>query len=166
MNEKLMKALNDQFNYEMLSGYYYVGMAAYCESENMKGMAHFLNTQAIEEYSHAMKFYSFINNMNGRVTVQAIPEPKNDYKSFLEVFEAGLHHEKSVTERIYKLLDLAKEENNHPTIGFLQWFVDEQVEEENTMMDIIFKLKGTKDHFQGLMMVDKELGARQLVPEQ
>ena len=160
MNEKLMKALNDQFNYEMLSGYYYVGMAAYCEFENMKGMAHFLNEQAKEEYEHAMKFYDFINDMGGRVTVQAMPEPKNDYSSFLEVFETALHHEKSVTTRIYDLLDMAKEENNYPTIGFLQWFVEEQLEEENSMEDIIFKLKGVKDHFHGLMMVDRELGAR------
>ncbi|MDY0234911.1 MAG: ferritin [Gudongella sp.] len=160
MNEKLMKALNDQFNYEMLSGYYYVGMAAYCESENMRGMAHFLNEQAKEEYLHSMKFYTFINDMGGRVTVQAIPEPKNDYKSFLEVFEMALHHEKSVTSRIYDLLDMAKEESNYPTTGFLQWFVEEQLEEENNMQDIIFKLKGVKDHFQGLMMIDKELGSR------
>lgn len=161
MNEKLMKALNDQFNYEMLSGYYYVGMAAYCESENMRGMAHFLNEQAKEEYEHAMKFYGFINDLGGRVTVQGIPEPKNDYNSFLEVFQAALHHEKSVTSRIYDLLDMAKESNNHPTVGFLQWFVEEQLEEENTMEDIIFKLERIKDNFQGLMMLNKELGARQ-----
>ena len=160
MNEKLLKALNDQFNYEMLSGYYYVGMAAYCESENMKGMAHFLNEQAKEEYEHAMKFYGFINDLGGRVTVQAMPEPKNDYKSFLEVFEEALHHEKSVTSRIYNLLDMAKEESNYPTIGFLQWFVEEQLEEENSMEDIIFKLKGIQNHFHGLMMIDRELGAR------
>ncbi|NMA48841.1 MAG: ferritin, partial [Tissierellia bacterium] len=118
------------------------------------------NEQAKEEYEHAMKFYDFINDMGGRVTVQAMPEPKNDYSSFLEVFETALHHEKSVTTRIYDLLDMAKEENNYPTIAFLQWFVEEQLEEENSMEDIIFKLKGVKDHFHGLMMVDRELGAR------
>ena len=160
MSEKLMKALNDQYNFEMLSGYYYLAMASYCESENMKGMGHFLVEQAKEEYEHAMKFYEFINDMDGRVTMQAIPEPKNEYSSFLEVFETALEHEQKVTARIYDILKLADEEKSYPTIQFLQWFVEEQLEEENSMKDIIFKLEGVKDHFHGLMMVDRELGAR------
>lgn len=159
-SEKLLKELNDQFNFELLSGYYYLSMAAYCSSENMNGFAHFLIEQAKEEYSHAMKFYSFINDMDGVVKTQAMPEPKNDYTSFLEVFEAGLHHEKLVTARIYKLIDLAKEENCHATINFLQWFVEEQLEEENTMKDIIFNLKRINDNFNGLYQLDKGLGKR------
>ncbi|WP_409227808.1 ferritin [Gudongella sp. SC589] len=160
MSEKLLKALNDQYNFEMLSGYYYLAMASYCESENMKGMAHFLVEQAKEEYEHAMKFYDFINDMDGRVKMQAIPEPKNDYSSFLEVFETALEHEKKVTGRIYDLLKLAEEEKSYPTVQFLQWFVSEQLEEENSMKDIIFKLEGVQKHFHGLMMVDRELGSR------
>jgi len=160
MSEKLLNALNDQFNFELLSGYYYLAMAAHCESENMRGMSHFLVKQAHEEYEHAMKFYAFINDMDGKVKAQAMPEPKNDYSSFLEIFETALHHEKVVTQRIYDLLDMAKEENNHATINFLQWFVEEQLEEENSMKDIIFKLEGVKDQFHGLMMVDRELASR------
>lgn len=160
MSEKLLNALNDQYNYEMLSGYYYLAMASYLESENMRGMSHFMVEQAKEEYEHAMKFYGFINDMDGRVTMQAMPEPKNDYSSFLEVFETALDHEKKVTARIYDLLKLAEEEKNYPTVQFLQWFVAEQVEEENTMKDIIFKLEGVQEHFHGLMMVDRELGSR------
>ena len=160
MSEKLLNALNDQYNFEMLSGYYYLAMASYCESENMKGMAHFLVEQAKEEYEHAMKFYDFINDMDGRVKMQAIPEPKNDYSSFLEVFETALEHEKKVTGRIYDLLKLAEEEKSYPTVQFLQWFVSEQLEEENSMKDIIFKLEGVQKHFHGLMMVDRELGSR------
>ena len=160
MNKKLMNALNDQYNFEMLSGYYYLAMASYCESENMKGMSHFLVEQAKEEYEHAMKFYDFINDMDGRVILQEIPEPKNDYSSFLEVFETALAHEKIVTDKIHSLLELAEEEKNYPTIQFLQWFVEEQLEEENSMKDIIFKLEGVQKNFQGLMMVDKELGER------
>jgi ferritin len=160
MSDKLMAALNDQFNFEMLSGNYYLAMAAYCDSENMRGMSHFLVEQAKEEYEHAMKFYGFINDLDGRVTMKAMAEPKNDYSSFQEVFEAALEHEKLVTSRIYKLVELAEEEKNYPAIHFLQWFVDEQVEEENNMKDIIFKLKGVQHHFHGLMMIDKELSAR------
>ena len=75
-SEKLLNALNDQFNFELLSGYYYMGMAAYCSAENMNGFAHFLIEQAKEEYEHAMKFYDFINDMDGRVRAQAMEEPK------------------------------------------------------------------------------------------
>ncbi|WP_422484475.1 ferritin [Gudongella sp. DL1XJH-153] len=160
MSEKLINALNDQYNFEMLSGYYYLAMASYFDSENMRGMSHFMVEQAKEEYEHAMKFYGFINDMDGRVTMQAIPEPKNDYGSFLEVFETALEHEKKVTGRIYDLLKLAEEEKNYPTVQFLQWFVAEQVEEENTMKDILFKLERVQNQFHGLMMVDRELGAR------
>lgn len=159
-SEKLLKALNDQFNFELLSGYYYVAMAAYCSAENMNGFAHFLNEQAKEEYEHAMKFYEFINEIDGRVTAQAMTEPKNDYTSFLEVFEAALSHEKLVTSKIYDILDLAKEENNYPTVHFLQWFVEEQLEEENSMKDIIFALEGINGNFNGLYLFDKELGKR------
>ena len=159
-SERLLGALNDQFNFELLSGYYYVAMASYCTSENWDGMAHFLNEQAKEEYEHAMKFYSFINDMDGRVLTQAMDAPKNDYNSVLEVFEAGLHHEKLVTARIYKLLEMAEEEKCYATHEFLQWFVEEQREEENSMKDIIFALKGIEGKFQGQYLLDKELGRR------
>jgi ferritin len=158
--EKLLNALNDQFNFELLSGYYYMEMAAYCSAENMNGFAHFLIEQAKEEYDHAMKFYEFINDMDGRVKTQAMEEPKSDYNSFLEVFETALSHEKLVTSKIENLLDMAKEENNYQTMQFLQWFVEEQVEEENTMKDIVFALKGIEGKFHGLYLFDKELGKR------
>lgn len=159
-SEKLLRALNDQFNFELLSGYYYMAMASYCESENMNGFSHFLHEQSKEEYEHAMKFYDFINDIDGRVTMQAMTEPKNDYSSFVEVFKEALSHEKLVTSRINKLLDLATEERDYPTIQFLQWFVQEQVEEEASMKDIIFKLEGIGDKFTGLYQLDKALAKR------
>lgn len=159
-SEKLLKELNDQFNFELLSGYYYMGMAGYCSDENMNGFAHFLIEQAKEEYEHAMKIYDFIYDMDGRVRTQAMQEPKNDYASFLEVFEEALSHEKLVTSRINNLVEMAMEEKSYPTIQFLQWFIEEQVEEENTMKDIIFKLDKMKQNSQGLFMLDKELGSR------
>lgn len=159
-SEKLIKALNDQFNFEILSGYYYMGMAAYCSDQNMNGFAHFFNEQAKEEYEHAMKFYEFIYNVNGRVRTQAIPEPKNDFDSFVEVFKDALGHEEEVTTRINSLLEIAMEEKSFATIQFLQWFVEEQLEEENTMKDIIFKLEKMEGRPQGMFMLDSQLGAR------
>lgn len=159
-SEKLLNALNDQFNFELLSGYYYLAMAGYSKAENYNGIAHFLVEQAKEEYEHAMKFYDFINDMDGRIEAQAMPAPKNDYTSFLEVFTEALNHEKLVTSKINNLLEMAIEEKSYPTIEFLQWFIEEQLEEENSMKDIIFKLEGIKDSFIGLQMLDKELGQR------
>lgn len=164
ISEKLLKELNDQMNFEFLSGYYYMAMAAYASSEDFNGIANFLIVQGQEEYTHGMKFYDFINDMDGRVTLQAIDEPKKDYDSLVEVFEEALSHEKLVTAKIYKLIDIAKEEIDYPTISFLQWFVDEQLEEENSMKDILVKLKRMKGNFQGLYMLDKELGSRTLEP--
>lgn len=159
-SEKLLKELNDQFNFELLSGYAYLAMSAYCKGENMNGFAHFFVKQAHEEYEHAMKFYDFIYDMDGKVETQAMPAQKNEFSSFLEAFEGALEHEKLVTSKIYKLLESAKSENCYPTIEFLQWFVKEQVEEENTMKDIIAVLKGIDGHFNGLYLFDKELGKR------
>lgn len=159
-SEKLLNTLNDHFNFELLSAYYYMAMAAYCSSENMNGFAHFFIEQAKEEYEHGMKFYEFINDMDGRVIAKAIEEPKNEYSSFIEVFKSALAHEELVTSKIYNLLDMAREENNYPTIQFLQWFVEEQLEEENSMKDIIFALEGIDGNFQGLYLLDKELGKR------
>lgn len=161
-SEKLLKELNDQFNFELLSGYYYMAMAAYCADEDYNGFANFFIVQAQEEYTHAMKFFDFINDMGGRVTTLAMEEPKNDYNNLVEVFETALSHEKLVTSKINKLLDLAHEENNYPTINFLQWFVEEQLEEENSMETIIIKLKRIDGHFPGIHMLDKELGERTL----
>lgn len=160
-SEKLLKELNDQFNFELLSGYAYVGMAGYCKAENMNGFAHFFIKQAEEEYEHAMRFYDFIYDMDGRVETQDIPAQKNEYESFLETFESALAHEKLVTSKIYDLLESAKSEKCHATIEFLQWFVKEQVEEENTMKDIIAILKGIDGHYNGLYLLDKELGKRE-----
>ncbi|CCQ93536.1 Ferritin [[Clostridium] ultunense Esp] len=161
-SEKLLKELNDQFNFELLSGYYYMAMAAYCTGEDYNGFANFFIVQAQEEYTHAMKFFDFINDMGGRVTTLAMEEPKNDYSSLVEVFEVALSHEKLVTSKINKLLDLANEENSYPTVSFLQWFVDEQLEEENSMETILTKLKRIDGNFAGIYMLDKELGQRTL----
>lgn len=159
-SKELLSALNDQFNFELLSGYAYMEMAAYCSDENMNGFSHFFIEQAKEEYHHAMLFYDFIFDMDGRVSMQAIPKPRDNYKSFLDVFEEALSHEKLVTSKIMNLVELSEKEKSYNTIQFLQWFIEEQREEENTMKDIIFKLEKMKDNFQGLYMLDKELGSR------
>ncbi len=160
-SEKLLNALNDQFNLELSSGYVYMAMAGYCSDQSMDGMAHFFIQQAHEEYEHAMKFYEFLYDIDSRVNFQAIPEPKNDYASYLEVFQTALAHEELVTSKIHNLLDMAMAEKSYPTMQFLQWFVEEQVEEETTMRDIIVILERVKDSYQGLYALDRELVKRE-----
>jgi ferritin len=164
ISEKLMKELNAQMNFEFLSGYYYMSMAAYAANEDLNGFANFFIIQGQEEYLHAMKFFNFIHDIDGRVTMQAIEEPINEYKSLVHVFEEALAHEKLVTKKINKLMDMAKDEGNHATISFLQWFIDEQVEEENNMKTTLNNLKRMDGNFQGIYMLDKELATRVLQP--
>ncbi|EOD01039.1 ferritin [Caldisalinibacter kiritimatiensis] len=164
LSERLLKELNEQVKYELYSAHYYLAMAAYCASQDLDGFANFFKVQAEEERFHAMKFFDFINDMDGRVTMLELEQPKNEFDSILDVFKAALEHEKFVTSRIYKLMDIATEEKEHATISLLKWFVDEQVEEENSMKVIIKKLERFGDKGHGLFMLDQELGQRTFTP--
>lgn len=164
LSERLVKELTSQYNYELSSAHVYIAMAAYCSNEDLDGFANFFKVQTEEERFHASKFYDFINTMGGKVTIEAIPEPENNFSSMVDVFEKGLAHENTVTKRIYNLMDIAMEEKEHATISFLKWFIDEQVEEEETFTNIIKKLKRIGNDTNALYMLDSELAARQFVP--
>lgn len=164
ISEKLLNALNAQINYEFYSSNIYLAMAAYCASEDLDGFANFFKVQAEEEKFHAMKFFDYVVDMGGRVSIAALDAPENEYASILDAFKSGLHHEKLVTERIYNLMDLAMEEREHATISFLKWFIDEQVEEESTFGSIIKKLERVSDNSNALYMLDAELGQRTFTP--
>jgi len=160
LSDDLLAALNEQMNFEFLSAHYYLAMAGYCTEQDLDGFAHFFWTQAEEERFHAEKFYNFITEKGGRAEFDAISKPHNDFDSVTAVFETALEHEQEVTRRIYKLMDLAQEEGEYSTISFLDWFVDEQVEEEDTMETIISKLNRLGDDSNGLFMLDNELSQR------
>lgn len=164
ISERLLKELNKQINFEFFSAHIYLAMAAYCAAEDFDGFSNFFKVQAEEEKFHAMKLYNFVNEMNGRVVLEGMPNPQNDYKSLLDVFEISLAHEKSVTKRIYNLTDIATEEKEHATISLLRWFIDEQVEEEASITRIINKLSRIKDDPSSLYMLDNELATRVFVP--
>ncbi len=166
LSEKLLEELNLQIKHELYSAHYYLAMAAYCEGEDLSGFSNFFLEQAKEEKFHAMKFFDFVNEMDGRVKILGLEEPENDFGSPLEVFKAALEHEKFVTGRIYELMDIAMEEKEHATISFLKWFIDEQIEEENMMKDIIASLERVQEKAEGLYMIDKELGQRVFSPEE
>lgn len=160
LTEKVENALNAQFNAELFSSYLYLSMNAYFRSINLDGFANWMYQQAKEELIHAMKFYDFINQRGGRVTPAAVAAPPSNWESPLEVFEETLAHEQKVTGLINDLVDIANEAHDHATQIFLQWFVTEQVEEEESAGGVLEQLKLLKDNRSGLFMVDRELAKR------
>jgi ferritin len=160
LSEKMQAALNAQINMEFFASYQYLAMAAYFESENLMGFANWMHMQSQEENMHAMKFYHYVNDRRGRVTLQALDMPKTAWSSPLETFEDALKHEQKVTAKINALVDLAIQESDHATNSFLKWFVDEQVEEEANVDAVIQDLKRIGSASQGLFMLDRELAQR------
>lgn len=164
LSEKLVKEINNQIKYEFYSAHLYMAMAAYCNSEDLDGFANFFKVQAEEERFHAMKFYNYLKQMGERIVIYGLDEPSNDYSSVLDAFEKSLEHEKFVTKRIYLLMDIANEEKEYATVSFLKWFIDEQVEEEDTFGGIVKKLQRVKNQAAGLYMLDNELAQRVFTP--
>lgn len=158
------KAINDQIQKELYSAYVYLSMAAYFEANNLTGAASWMHLQHQEEQVHAMKFFDFINDRGGRVVLQAIQQPPTDFASPLAVFEGALAHEQMVSKSIHDLYALAVKENDYPTQAMLQWFINEQVEEEKNASAIVAQLRMIGDSPAALFMIDQQLGARQAEP--
>lgn len=160
LTKKLQDALNEQINKEFFAEYLYLSMSAYLESIEMEGFANYFNVQAQEEHFHAMKMFNFVHDKGGRVILKALKEPKSEYSSVINVIEESLKHEKFVTKCINELMDTAIKENDHSVRSFLQWYVDEQVEEEATISKLLAKLKLIKGEGFGLLTLDNQLGLR------
>ena len=163
--QKMDENLNKQINAEMYSAYLYLAMSSYFEEQNLPGFANWLYIQAQEEMTHAMKIYRYINDRGGKVTLYPIDGPPDSWENPIQVAEEVFAHEQKVTEMIYKLVNMAKEEKDHSTDIMLQWFVSEQVEEEKNADELVRQLKIVNGEGQGLLMLDRELGQRQFVDE-
>ena len=160
LGKAVQDAMNEQIKNELYSAYQYLSMAAYCESVNLPGFAQWMRAQSQEETEHAMKFYDFILDRNGRVVLQSIEGPVVEFGSPLEVFEQALEHEQKVTAMINELYGLAIRENDYASQTFLQWFVTEQVEEEKNAGDVVETLRMVGDKSEALFLLDRELGRR------
>ena len=161
--EKLECAFNEQIRHELESAYLYLAMAAWFENVGLPGMGRWMRAQAQEELTHALRFYRHIAERGGRVHLHALAEPKAEWESALAAFEAAYNHEQFITARIGELMKRSRLDNDFASQGLLQWFVDEQVEEEDTARGIVDKLKLIGGNGNGLLMLDKELGARTFV---
>jgi ferritin len=161
ISQSLTDALNEQLKQELYSSYLYLAMSAYCDSQNLPGFAHWLRLQANEEQAHAMKFYDFILDRDGRVQLQPLQQPPRDFGTPISLFEQVLGHEQEITSLIEQLYRKAASDQDHATQIFLEWFISEQVEEEKTASQLLETLKMAGDSKLGLLMLDRELGARQ-----
>ncbi len=162
MHEKLVNAINDQLNYEFESAHVYLAMQAYVQTLGLEGFENWLGVQYEEEIFHARKMLAYLSERGERVVIRGFETPKQDFESLLEVFETALEHEKGVTARINNLMAIAHEVNDYAAVSFLQWYVDEQVEEEDSFQKIIDKIKLVKDA--GLYMLDAKLATRTFIP--
>jgi ferritin len=164
LNDVVQDAINRQINNELFSMYSYLSMSAFCESLQFRGCAHWMRLQAQEEYVHAMRLYDFLIARQGRVKLLPIAQPQIEFKSLLEVFEKALAQEQSVTAQINTLYELAFEQKAFAALVELEWFINEQVEEEQSARDIVHKFKLVGNDPASLLDLDRELGARQSEP--
>lgn len=164
LSEKLVEAINTQITWELYSAHLYLSMAAFCAAEDLPGFVNFFKVQAEEEKFHAMKFFDFLTERDGRIRLKGLDAPPVDFDSLLAVFEKAYEHEQFVTGRIYNLMDIATDEREHATISFLKWFVDEQMEEESTFSGLIKKLRRVQNDPTGLYDLDAQLAARVFTP--
>ncbi len=162
LSDRMQSALNDQINLELSAFYTYLSVTAYFEEQGLRGFASWMRHHSNEEMMHAMKLYDYIHERRGRVTLLPIGEPPHNWATALAAFEDALRHEQKVTAAINRLVDLAREERDHATNSFLQWFVDEQVEEEAVVDAVINDLQRIGDFGPGLYMLDRQLGGSEV----
>ena len=160
INEKMEKAFNDQINAELYSEYLYLSMKAYFETLNLKGFVNWMNVQVQEEHAHAMGMFDYVNSRGGRVILKAIEAPETNWDSPLAVFEHILRHEEHVTSLINGLADVADEVKDRAALNFLNWYIKEQVEEEDNVGNVLATLRLIGNDSNGLFALDKELATR------
>lgn len=160
LSKNILDALNNQLNHEFYAAHAYMAMAAYCADKSYDGFANFYIQQAKEERFHGKKIYDYINDRGGHALFSSIPAPKTEFSSILETFKDGLAQEQDVTRRFYNLSDLANKDKDYATISFLNWFLDEQVEEEAMFETHIDYLNRIGDDSNTLYLYEKELAAR------
>ncbi len=163
MNPKVEKSLNDQMNFELYSSYIYMSMASYFRSLNLNGFAHWMEIQVREELAHSLKLYNYLTERGGKAVFEAIAKPPHEWDSPAEVFKHSHEHEQIVTSRMHEIVELALKEKDHTTNAHIQWYLNEQVEEEATVLGIYQQLKFADNSPQALLMFDRELAQRVFV---
>lgn len=160
ISNAMQDAVNDQIQKELAAAYLYLSMSAYFEALSLEGFAQWMRAQAQEEVHHGMKLFDHLHDRGGRVTLGGVEQPQDEFDSPLAALELAAAHEAAVTESIHALFSLAEGEHDYASQGILQWFSNEQVEEEKVATTIVDKLRLIGDNKAALYMMDKELGER------
>lgn len=163
MSQTVQDAINKQINSELGASYTYLAMSAWCEANSFTGSARWLRVQSQEEHGHAMRLLDFMLARSSKVDLRTLEQPRSQYTSLAEVFETAYEQEKAVSGQIESLYELVFREKTYPAVVQLEWFLNEQVEEEKTCRDIVAKLRMVGKDPSGLLEIDRELGSR--VPE-
>ena len=160
ISKKMAKALNEQLNNEFHSAFLYLSMSAHCSKMDLNGAANWFLFQYQEEQQHATRFYNYLIEQDATILLKTIEKPEKNFGTLLETYQKSLEHEQMMTATLNELSNKALNKKDHATYNLLQWFVNEQVEEEATVGEIISKLKLVKNDGYGILMVDNELGQR------
>jgi ferritin len=158
--DSMLKAMNEQIQHEFYSSYLYLSMSAWCYAQGWDGMANWFRVQSLEEQAHGMKFFDHLHDRDGRIDLMMLKEPAKEWESPLALFKAAHKHEQFISSKIHALLKLAHQEDDFASMSLLNWFVDEQIEEEATASKIVQTLERLGSSGEGLVMFDKELGVR------
>lgn len=160
MKQSVLDGISEQIRNELYSGYLYLAMSAHFESHNLKGFARWMRLQAREELEHAMRLFDHVARVGGRVTLKAIEEPPSEFGTPLSIFQSALEHERAVTRSINELYQLARREGDYPTELELQWFIQEQVLEEDNAATAVDQLDLAGENKAALLMLDRQFGQR------
>lgn len=164
INKRIEDAINAQINEELFSAYLYLSMSAYFAGKSLNGFANWMRVQASEEQFHAMKFYDYLLERGGTVELLAIDKPEKEWDSIVDIFVATYDHEQHITSKINELVSISVEEKDFASQNFLQWYVNEQVEEEATASEILEQIKFLGDNKHGILMLDREFSTRVYTP--
>lgn len=164
ITSKIASLLNEQIAKEQYAAQYYLAMSAWFTSRDLEGIANYFRVQSKEELMHADKMFDYLADVGGEIQILAISQPPNEFIDALDVFEKALEHEKSVTRSIFNIVKAANDEGDFATTSFLQWFINEQVEEESSASLLVSKIKMVRDNPSALYLFDQELGQRVFNP--
>lgn len=164
VSETIINLVNEQITKEQYAAQLYLSMSAWFYAQDLEGIGNYFRVQSKEELMHADKMFDYVNDIGGKVILNEIPKPPNEFNSAQEIFEKALDHERLVTRSIFNIVKAANDESDFATTSFLQWFINEQVEEEASASLLVTKIKMVKDNPSALYLFDQELAQRVFVP--
>jgi len=164
ISDKIASLINEQIAKEQYAAQYYLSMSAWFYAQDLDGIANYFRVQSKEELMHADKMFDYLNDVGGAIVMGEIGKPPHEFNDALDIFERALEHEKIVTKSIFNIVKAANEESDFATTSFLQWFINEQVEEEANASQLLSKIKMVKDNPSALYLFDQELAQRTFVP--